>query len=189
MAKQSREVKEALERLTEARNRILRLGIPEGAHDDGFNWTASQVAALDDVHNIAHCIEDLTYLMLSSLSEEHQSLAVTNLDVLMLSMEKLFRVDLFEGEASSELKSQISARLEYARSFRKSKPASFNDAVVEQVFRDHIEANGPWAGKPSTLATKLKPEIDRRALAGGGDSLKPDTITRRLKDLIASTRH
>ncbi len=189
MAKRPRDVQEALERLAETRNRVLQLGIPEGARAEGFEFTDAQAAALIDAHNIGQCMEELLLQITHFLPEGEQLRAILNLQILTLTMEKLFRVDLAGNEIENDVRAHLNARLERARAAINRKPASFYDAVVEHVFKEHVEAHGPWADRESKLARKLKPEIDRRAVADGGKPLEVDTITRRLKDLIASTRH
>ncbi len=189
MAKLPPDLQKALDGLTETRNRVLQFGIPEGASTEGFDFTDSQASALNDAYNIGQCVEYLAFQIMHSVPEAEKPRAILNLEVLMLTMEKLFRIDLAGHEIENDVRAHLNARLERARSAINRKSAGFYDAVVEQVFKDHLEANGPWADRESRLARKLKPEIDRRAVADGGKALEVDTITRRLKDLIASTRH
>lgn len=183
------EIDQALEGLLKFEKRLTQYALDLLDTGDEDVLTPMVRDAIGRVTRIRDYIDYIAVEIADGEGGRGKAVALTILNVLLLDLEYFFRVAINDVPMEGALIEDAKKRAEHARSFIERKPASFYNEIVSDVFKEHVDASGPWRDRPSKLARKLKPEIDRRALAGGGTDLQIDTITRRLKALMAPTQH
>ena len=183
------EIDEALEGLLAFEKRIVQYGADLLADGNNDLLSPAVLEAIGKLSRIKDYIDYLAMEIVDSNGGRGKALALTIMNVLLLDLEYFFRVAVDGLPAEAVVAEEGRRRAEHMRAFIERKPASFYDDIIARVFQDHVEAHGPWKDRPSRLARKLKPEIDRRAMIDGGKALEQDTITRRLKMLMTPTQH
>lgn len=183
------EIDKSLEGLHAFKKRLTQYAMDLLVSGDNDTLTPTLIIAIEKVKRIADYIDYISVEIVDGEGGRGKAVALAVLNVLLLDVEFFFRVAMDGLSDGSVFIEENKRRMEHIRSFIDRPKASFNDDIVASVFQEHVDVNGPWNGRASILAHKLKPEIDRRAVDGGGKPLKEDTITRRLKSLMAPTQH